>query len=97
MAFHTRLCARPYLPYPQLAQYKTMLNGRVAKASSEQETARAEDMIGSVTIGIPLGSTSHKWTPWQISDLKGRVAAVERVKTSDSCAPQREASATNQL
>ena len=86
-----------YLTCPQLAQYKTMLNGRLATASSEQETARTEDIIGNVTIGLPIGSASHKWTPWQISDLKGRVAAVERVETTDSCAGQRQASAANPL
>jgi starvation-inducible outer membrane lipoprotein len=86
-----------YLTCPQLAQYKAMLNGRLATASSEQETARTEDAIGDVALGIPFGSASHRWTPWQISDLKGRVVAVERVETSDSCTRQREASATNQL
>jgi starvation-inducible outer membrane lipoprotein len=84
-----------YLTCPQLAQYKVMLNGRLIQASSEQENARTEDAIGNVTLGIPFGSASHKWTPWQISDLKGRIVAVERVERTDECARQHIASATN--
>jgi starvation-inducible outer membrane lipoprotein len=84
-----------YLTCPQLAQYKAMLNGRLVQASSEQDNARLEDVVGNLTLGIPVGSASHKWTPWRIADLKGRIVAVERVETADSCARQREASATN--
>ncbi len=84
-----------YLTCPQLAQYKAMLNGRLIQASSEQEDARTEDAIGNVTLGIPFGSASHKWTPWQISDLKGRIVAVERVERTDECPQQHVASATN--
>ena len=62
-----------YLTCPQLAQYKAMLNGRLVQASSEQDNARLEDVVGNLTLGIPVGSASHKWTPWQIADLKGFV------------------------
>jgi hypothetical protein len=72
-----------------------MLNDTLAQAISEPDNARLEDKIGNVTVGIPIGSASHKWTPWQISDLKGRIVAVERVETADTCAQQHVASATS--
>src|ERR1700721_3764042 len=56
-----------YLTCPQLAQYKAMLNGRLATASSEQETARTEDAIGDVALGIPFASAGQKGTPGTIS------------------------------
>ena len=84
-----------YLTCPQLSNYKAMLNGRLAQASSEQDNARLEDTIGNVTIRIPIGSASHKWIPWQISDLKGRIVAVEKVETADNCAKQHLAYKTN--
>ena len=85
-----------YLTCPQLAQYRGMLNGRLAQASSEQETARTEDAIGNVTLGIPFGSAGHKWTPWQISDLKGRILAVEKVEIADNCWPQQHVASRTQ-
>jgi hypothetical protein len=84
-----------YLSCPQLAQYRAMLNGRLAQASSEEETARVEDAEG-FALGIPIGSASHKWTPWQISDLKGRIVAVERVEIADNCWPQQHVAARTQ-
>jgi hypothetical protein len=85
-----------YLTCPHLAQYRGMLNGRLAQASSDQETARTEDALGNVAIGIPIGSASHKWTPWQISDLKGRIVAVERVEIADNCWPQQHVASRTQ-
>ncbi|HEY2444365.1 MAG TPA: hypothetical protein VGI20_01325 [Rhizomicrobium sp.] len=74
-----------YLSCPQLAEYKAMLNGRLNDASALQERARTEDIIGMVVGVGSVGSDSHRWTPWQISDLKGRIVAVERVQTKDNC------------
>ena len=85
-----------YLTCPQLAQYRAMLTGRLAQASSEQDSARVEDTIGMATIGMQVGSASHKWTPWQISDLKGRIMAVEKVEYADNCWPQQHVASRTQ-
>ena len=79
--------SRPYqhLTCQQLADYRSMLNTRLGAAYSDEEDARAEDAVSEMTIGFGLGSASHKWTPWQIADLKGRIAAVWSVELADSC------------
>jgi hypothetical protein len=79
-----------YLSCPQLAQYKLTLTAAYNNAASGQENAQVEDAASMLTLGIPIGSATHKWTAWQVSDLKGRIAAVQKVQTADNCA-QREA------
>jgi hypothetical protein len=79
-----------YLTCPQLASYKATLTVAYTKAADSQENARTEDAVGLVLVGVPFGSASHKWTPWQISDLKGRIAALDQLQVSDKC-EQREA------
>ncbi|HEY2446016.1 MAG TPA: hypothetical protein VGI20_09790 [Rhizomicrobium sp.] len=83
-----------YLSCPQLAEYKAMLSGRLSDADALQEKARTEDIIGLVVGVGSVGSDSHRWTPWQISDLKGRIVAVERVETADNCGQQQVAART---
>lgn len=83
-----------YLTCPQLAQYKATLTAAYDTAAGKEETARTEDAVGLVTLGIPFGSASHKWAPYQIWDLKGRILAVQRVQTADNCEP-REAAASS--
>lgn len=75
----------------QLADYNAMLNDRLAQASADEESARTEDAIGLLTVGMNFGSASHKWTAWQVSDLKGRIAAVQRVEIGNVCPRQRVA------
>ncbi len=76
-----------YLDRLQLAQYKAMLNGRLVKASSEQDNARMEGMW-SVTsrsaYRLVLPATNG---PMADYDPKGRIVAVERVETADLSVP----------
>ena len=84
-----------YLSCPQLAQYRVTLTTAYNDAADKQETARGEDAVGMIALGIPIGSATHKWTAWQVGDLKGRLAAVQQLQTADNC-DQREAAVDKQ-
>ncbi len=73
-----------YLSCPQLAAYKVTLRAAYDKAADTEKTARMED-AASFVLGFPVGSALHELLPWQISDLKGRIAVVERLQTADNC------------
>ncbi|MGH6876367.1 MAG: hypothetical protein ACREHV_03200 [Rhizomicrobium sp.] len=82
-----------YLTCPQLAAYKVTLTAAYDQAADSENTARTEDAATSLVLGFPLGSATHESVPWQISDLKGRIAAIGRLQLADKCGQQREASA----
>lgn len=79
-----------YLSCPQLAQYKVTLTAAYNDAAGKQSNAQVEDAVSMLTLGVPIGTATHKWTAWQVSDLKGRIAAVQKVQAADNC-EQREA------
>lgn len=79
-----------YLTCPQLAEYQATLTAAYEKAASTENNARMEDVASLILVGVPVGSATHEALPWTISDLKGRIAAVEQLQKSDNCG-QREA------
>ena len=81
-----------YLSCPQLAEYKVTLTAAYTKAADSENTARTED-AASLVLGIPVGTATHEAVPWQIGDLKGRIAAVQKLQVADRCDQQRQAAA----
>jgi len=81
-----------YLSCPQLAEYKATLTAAYTKAADSENTARTED-VATLAIGFPLGSMTHESLPWQIGDLKGRIAAVQKLQVADRCEQQQQAAA----
>lgn len=82
-----------YLNCAQLASFKVTLTNAYNKAADEENTARTEDTVGSLTLGFPVGSMTHQSVPYQIWDLKGRIVAVERLQAQDHCNAQRQVAA----
>ncbi|HEY6578453.1 MAG TPA: hypothetical protein VIY09_03960 [Rhizomicrobium sp.] len=82
-----------YLTCPQLAEYKGTLTVAYNKAADSENTARMLDAATVLVLGIPVGTATHESLPWQISDLKGRIAAVQQLQVADKCEQQREAAA----
>jgi hypothetical protein len=82
-----------YLSCPQLAEYKATLSAAYNKAAASEDDARMEDAATSVLLGFPVGSMTHQSVPWQIGDLKGRIAAIQQLQVADKCDQQREAAA----
>ena len=78
-----------YLNCAQLASFKVTLTNAYNKVAGEEESARTEDAISSLTLGVPVGSMTHQNVPYQIWDLKGRILAVEKLQAQDRCSAQR--------
>jgi starvation-inducible outer membrane lipoprotein len=74
-----------YLTCPQLSEWQDRLTAAYKVAANSQDNARAMDAVGLLVLGTPVGSMTHKYTPDQISDLKGRLAAVQQLQTADNC------------
>lgn len=82
-----------YLSCPQLAEYKATLTAAYNKAADSENTARMEDAATGILLGFPVGTMTHESLPWQIGDLKGRIAAIQQLQVADRCDQQREAAA----
>ncbi|MGH6888511.1 MAG: hypothetical protein ACREHF_04840 [Rhizomicrobium sp.] len=80
-----------YLTCPQLIEYKSTLTAAYDKAANTEDNARMVDAATVILVGVPVGSATHESLPWTISDLKGRIAAVEQLQKGDNCG-QRQAS-----
>jgi hypothetical protein len=81
-----------YLNCEQLASYKATLTTAYNQAADSEDNARVMDAVGTVAVlGLPLGSMTHESVPYQIADLKGRIAAVEKLQAQNNCNPQRQA------
>jgi len=74
-----------YLTCPQLTDWEEKLNAAYKTAADSEDSARRMDAVGLVTLGTPIGSMTHSYTPGQIADLKGRLAAVHSLESTKSC------------
>jgi starvation-inducible outer membrane lipoprotein len=74
-----------YLTCPQLSEWQGKLTAAYNTAADSQNNARAMDAVGLLVLGAPIGSMTHRYTPDQIADLKGRLAAVQQLQTTDHC------------
>ncbi|HEX3430680.1 MAG TPA: hypothetical protein VHT03_07320 [Rhizomicrobium sp.] len=82
-----------YLNCAQLADYKVTLTNAYTKAADSEDNARMLDAATSLTLGFPVGSMTHESVPYQISDLKGRIVAVNKLQVQGNCNPQRQVAA----
>jgi len=80
-----------YLNCAQLAAFKVTLTNAYNKAADSENNARTMDAATILTLGIPVGSMTHESVPYQIWDLKGRIAAVEKLQAQYNCSAQRTA------
>jgi len=74
-----------YLTCPQLAEWQGKLTAAYNTAADSEDNARAMDAVGLLLLGTPVGSMTHQYTPDQMSDLKGRLAAVEQLESAGHC------------
>jgi hypothetical protein len=79
-----------YLNCAQLADYKVTLTNAYNKAADSENTARMLDAATNIVVGFPVGSMTHQSVPYQIADLKGRIAAVDKLQAQDSCSARRQ-------
>jgi hypothetical protein len=79
-----------YLNCAQLAAYKVTLTNAYNTAADSEDNARTLDAATNIVIGFPIGSMTHQSVPYQISDLKGRIAAVDKLQAQDNCNQRRQ-------
>jgi hypothetical protein len=80
-----------YLTCAQLAHYKITLTKAYGEVADSENNARTVDAVSIVALGLPVGSMFHENVPMQISELKGRIVAVERLQAQGNCAGRQPA------
>ncbi|MGD0867566.1 MAG: hypothetical protein ABSA49_18650 [Rhizomicrobium sp.] len=74
-----------YMTCPQLAEWEGRLTAAYNVAATSEDNARAMDAVGLALLGTPVGSMTHQFTPDQIADLKGRIAAAQKLEAAGNC------------
>src|SRR5579862_2755734 len=74
-----------YLNCAQLADFKVTLTKAYDDAADSENHARMEDAATGIVLGFPVGSMTHQSVPYQISDLKGRIVAVDKLQVQQNC------------
>jgi hypothetical protein len=69
----------------QLGEENIRLNEALATASVAQNSARTNDTVGILLIGLPVGSMSGQSIAPQIALYKGQMEAVRRASIRNSC------------
>lgn len=77
----------PYRSYTceQLGEENTRLNQALATASVAQSSARTNDTVGIILIGLPVGSMSGQSMAPQIALYKGQIEAVRNASIRNHC------------
>lgn len=69
----------------QLGEELAKLDQALAVASQQQNTARTNDTVGIILIGLPVGSMSGQSIAPQIAMYKGQHEAVRKASIRNSC------------
>lgn len=69
----------------QLGEELTKLDQALATASMQQNTARTNDTVGVILLGLPVGSMSGQSVAPQIALYKGQHEAVRKASIRNGC------------
>lgn len=69
----------------QLGEELTKLDQALATASIQQNTARTNDTVGVILLGLPVGSMSGQSVAPQIALYKGQHEAVRKASIRNGC------------
>ena len=69
----------------QLGEELGRLHNALSTASTQQNTARSNDIVGVIFIGLPVGSMSGQSIAPQIARYKGEQEAVNKAMIRNSC------------
>ena len=72
-----------YMNCAQLAAYKVTLTGVYVQAANSEEDEGTLD--AATFLLLPVGTMTYESLPFQISDLKGRIAAIEGLQARGNC------------
>ncbi|MBN8934732.1 MAG: hypothetical protein J0I13_00135 [Rhizobiales bacterium] len=83
-AYISDVSYRP-LSCQDLAVESARVNEALARASTQQENARTNDVVGVLLIGVPVSSLSGDNIAPEIARYKGEQEAINRVVTQKHC------------
>ena len=69
----------------QLAEEQSRLIAALSSASDAQRTARANDTMGVILLGLPVSSLSGSNQASNVARLKGELDAVQKAMTVKGC------------
>jgi hypothetical protein len=69
----------------QLGEEQGRLASALATASTQQEKARTNDVVGVILIGLPVSSLSGDNIAPEIARLKGEQEAIRKAMIAKSC------------
>lgn len=69
----------------QLGEEQVRLSNALSTASTQQNTARSNDVAGVILLGLPVGSMSGQSIAPQIARYKGEQEAVQRASIRNHC------------
>ena len=69
----------------QLGEEQLRLGAALATAATQQNTARSNDTVGVLLLGLPVGSMSGQSIAPQIARYKGEQEAVHRAMIRNHC------------
>lgn len=69
----------------QLGEESAHLSAAYAQAAAQQESARTNDTVGVIFLGLPVASLSGDNVAPQIANLKGQQEAVRKVMLRKGC------------
>jgi hypothetical protein len=72
----------------QLGEEELRLTSALATAGIQQNTARSNDTMGVIFLGLPVGSMSGQSIAPQIARYKGEQEAIHRATIRNHCAEQ---------
>jgi len=73
----------------QLGEELGRLSNALSTASGQQNTARSNDVVGVIFLGLPVGSMSGQSIAPQIARYKGEQEAVNKALIRNSCGEMR--------
>lgn len=83
-AYVSDISYRP-LTCSDLAIETARLQTALARASAQQDNARANDTVGVILIGVPVSSLSGDNIAPEVARLKGELETISRVTVEKKC------------
>ncbi|MDO8882259.1 hypothetical protein [Pseudotabrizicola sp.] len=69
----------------QLQAEAVIVDNALVRASAQQETARSNDTVGVLLLGLPTASLSGSNVAPQIADLKGCKEVIQQAQIQRNC------------
>ena len=69
----------------QLGEEEARVNAAYVTAAGQQNSARTNDTVGVLLLGLPVGSMTGENVAPEVANLKGQANAIHQVEMQKSC------------